>query len=853
MSISYVSATVKSNPYVLPVDLGLLEKVNQYKQTLFYKNADTLKTELTNLRNTDIANPEQKARLQQGVNSLVNQINNVGAIDYSDMNVVNQIESMGGQITNDQYVINGIASTKLMRQRQALQDKMSADAKLSKYISPQNAAWDAAYDSEYINGGLNASYNGPKTPTLYVDVATELKKNIEKLHPDLEVVDSGIPGHPAILSRTDNQYLSASRVQAMVSANMTPQVRQQLNINGWYMMGSMPVDQVIEQRNIRQNSIEQSYDAQIKTAEETARTGATQAEKNAANQQVISLKGEKAQAQSSYKQDLKDINENWDNRQFKANYLGQQVAYGEINNLVKAYSYSQLKATQVENKEALFDQRERAMNIKYQLGMAALQLRAAKDGSKSGGGVGVFDPNAPETVIGNMQGDIELKQEELNQNVLQEKINNLGLSTDTAYIDFFKSYGEGANYQQYYDKIGMLDGVKGISETDMALLAGQNLNVNIKGVNKIIPVADYLSMGPDAIKYFRNVASMFIKYSAGQEDALNGSGVSKTNFISTYNTINDNNLQSQYYKTLKQDAFKYGAEYVAAKSNKKFTQAELNEIQTYLENPGKYVKSQEVLSSGGKNVYNKYSFNGSKAMEAAVRKANIIDGDNIITRTASGNYERGQKEFFEKDEIRQIGKRRILDGKALTEGNTKIGAALLGSSTLEDKNIDASKILPLNIETIPTTSKEYESGNRFKVNFQYNNNKNKIETGSSYIKETDAYNLFGVTANPTPELDQLIYRQPTHRLNPEFVQVQNTPQGFGSNIFSYQVSQPVKGGNLTLVIKNGNNEYKLTNINGKPLTFVAQARAWGKALIQNAGAFGSRDKFIEALEADSLK
>ena len=56
MPISYLSKPIETSPYVLPVDLNLLAKVNTYKQSKFYENAQKTQDELNTIANLDIAN-----------------------------------------------------------------------------------------------------------------------------------------------------------------------------------------------------------------------------------------------------------------------------------------------------------------------------------------------------------------------------------------------------------------------------------------------------------------------------------------------------------------------------------------------------------------------------------------------------------------------------------------------------------------------------------------------------------------------------------------------------------------------------------------------------------------------------
>lgn len=236
MAISYVSEVIKSNPWIQPFDLGLMMKVNTYKQGEFYKNAQKADNMITQLNNADIANPEQRDYLKQKVNNLTLQLNNMGAINYSDANIANSIEGFGADIYQDDTVLNGIGSTKMLREWQANVQKLKSDPKLNKYYNGANEAWDyEKYIKPYVSGGIHAKYEGPRSPKPYTgNPFTKVMGLVKDLRPDIETRIDPVTGNKFFFSKTEKKYLSQEDISAAVDGFIDGDTKQQLQIDAWY-------------------------------------------------------------------------------------------------------------------------------------------------------------------------------------------------------------------------------------------------------------------------------------------------------------------------------------------------------------------------------------------------------------------------------------------------------------------------------------------------------------------------------------------------------------------------------------------------------------------------------------------
>lgn len=236
MAVSYLSKPIESNPYVLPVDLNLLAKVNSYKQQKFYANADAIKGQLNQLYTADIANGAQKELLTNKVTNLSEQLNAMGGIDYSDMNVTNTIQGYSSDIYNDKNVINGIVSTKKIREFEKNVEKMATDPKLSKYYNVSNIARvRTQMINPYTNGGIDATYAGPSAPRPYEGNPFEkmLKMMKNNLPPNVEIRSDG-NGNSALYRINSTERLSDEDISAAFDGLMDANTKAQIADDAWY-------------------------------------------------------------------------------------------------------------------------------------------------------------------------------------------------------------------------------------------------------------------------------------------------------------------------------------------------------------------------------------------------------------------------------------------------------------------------------------------------------------------------------------------------------------------------------------------------------------------------------------------
>jgi hypothetical protein len=224
------------------MDLGLLMKVNQYKQSQFYQNAERINTQFAELNSLDIANKYQKQHAEEVVNNLSTQIREMGGLDYSDPNIANTISGYAGSVYKDPAIINGIMSTKAIRAYDANTAAMKNNPKLAQYYDPAREIYDKYAPKEvnpnsqaaYLTGDINSRYDGPTAPAPYLGNDFDiLAKEVNKLHPNIET-RYGPSGNKFFIDVTTNTKVDPYTIRKMVDGRIDGKVADQLNVHAWY-------------------------------------------------------------------------------------------------------------------------------------------------------------------------------------------------------------------------------------------------------------------------------------------------------------------------------------------------------------------------------------------------------------------------------------------------------------------------------------------------------------------------------------------------------------------------------------------------------------------------------------------
>jgi hypothetical protein len=233
MAVSYKSQVFKNSPYVLPVDLNLLEKVGTIKQRQFEAGAERVQSEIDQFGLLDVMKDQDKEYLNNKIGNIVDNINGLGGVDLSDIGVVKQIQGLGSNIYGDDKIMNSVSSTKGVRNLMSSYQAYKTNPKLNKQYSEVNEAYDTRKVADWLNDGQTGStYHGPTSATPYVPYRDNHLKAFEKIKGDLnvELQDNGL-----YWSKTTHDFIRPERIMSAAADLLTPEERSQMKRDSWYL------------------------------------------------------------------------------------------------------------------------------------------------------------------------------------------------------------------------------------------------------------------------------------------------------------------------------------------------------------------------------------------------------------------------------------------------------------------------------------------------------------------------------------------------------------------------------------------------------------------------------------------
>lgn len=233
MATSYKSTPFRSSPYLPPLDMNLFSRVMEVKQQQFNAGAARTQGMIDKLGTLDVMRGVDRDYLNGKINGIVDQINNLGGVDFSDMNVSNQIEGLGSDVYGDDKITNAISSTSSVRNLVKTYNDFKTNPKLKGMYSQVNEAYDMKAVNAYMqNGEVGAAYHGPNTATPYYNYKKDLSDAIEKVKADKNVTmtDNGL-----YWSKTTHEFISPDRIVAMANDLLTPDAAAQMKRDSWYL------------------------------------------------------------------------------------------------------------------------------------------------------------------------------------------------------------------------------------------------------------------------------------------------------------------------------------------------------------------------------------------------------------------------------------------------------------------------------------------------------------------------------------------------------------------------------------------------------------------------------------------
>lgn len=321
------------SPYVQVLPTEAMSQVGIIKQQMFDQGVEKIQSTVDALSSLPIAKEEVKGYVQTKLGQLKEGVTRNIAGDFSDMRVINQIGGAARIIAKDPIVQNGVTSTaKMQTSLSELQE-----AKKAGKSAPQNEAHLQNSISGWLNDGqLDSQFTGSYTP--YTDITDRFIKLYKEQNPGEDI--------PQDAYRTDangntviNPVLfkgkGPAKIQALFNVVASqPDVRQQLNIDGWYKFRGTTTNQLgvhlAENANATLKSIESAVQAlQVKLA-----TGSTD---NTLSTQIEQLKQLAVEKKKSFEGVAGMLRSNPEAA--KAQIVKEELG----SNLIHAYSYQTME------------------------------------------------------------------------------------------------------------------------------------------------------------------------------------------------------------------------------------------------------------------------------------------------------------------------------------------------------------------------------------------------------------------------------------------------------------------------------------------------------------------------------
>lgn len=888
MAVSYVSKVFQSSPYILPVDVNLLNRVNSYKQNQFYKNAAATQSELSQIANSDILNPQQAQLLKARYDNITNQIQQNVGIDYSDPNVVNQLRSMAGEIVNDPNILSGIASTRKIRSLQAGWDKITTTKGMEKYYNPANRSWDERSIGDYVNGGVSATYNGPSTPTLYAgNVFDKVTERVKELKPNLQVGYNPVTGERYFYDKVTQQVLSTDRVNALMNGVLQndPALQQQMTINAWYGGRGQTAEDV-------KSDWKRYYDGDISNLKnninkitQALTTAATNGEKENLQSQLAAYEAQLKELQGL---DVSKIDQMLNTEDGRINVQTQLLRRRLFEDAATAFSYTEIK-DELQFNRAAFE--EDKMSLQERIAAAKLAAAGGRGtgagrGTGTRGGGGTLGPNG-EPLEGtgfNTETEAQVESQELSGQKVKDLIANTRAESsnilrsyliDNANLDALQQ--SRSNFEQLIDNnIANLDGRPGLSIDDLRKAASD------------------AKMAAAAKTYFGNVVRILDQGAQGAIIDRRDVTFNINDAIATAKKLAHNESIAQAWENQYNQARNVSRGELYSKY--KLSPQEIELVEKYVNNPSAYnsvkkgrladVDSNDALGVANKFISDIFNQSGEQTeftggnlpqaqkdqLRSVLRKIGIVAPlTNKVNLSDLEDFDKVSQQALDKINFRETFPVRYIGMSAdnLKKANGDIQAALKDKAVNTEGqalgDVEHDTISIDKIEAISRSDPNYapSGGNkRYKVTFTYKDGP-KVKTAINYIDDRTA-RRFQIQSDQEADLNNalIVNRQ----LNPQYVRVKGvnfqgqssdnlTPQqivagfGFGSDLFKYQIVRPDgANGNVYIdIFDDKNNKIRLKRgvRNGNDLynfTSASQAESYIETILSNIALTGTKSR-----------
>lgn len=248
------------NEFIPPVDLSLMAKAMEVKQTKFDTNYASIQNQLDLIGSLDLIKSEDKEYVYERTKQLVSQIP-MGA-DLSNSSLAMQIRNHIKQAI-DSNVSNALTSTANFRAFQT--EIKTLKEKNPEQYSVINEMYALRPYMQWVNDGKAGTKMGSLSYTPYSDP----NKKIQTILKDA-MTSRGTykfqekdPNNEFGIIEKEYSGLDENLISNIVNNMLTAQDRQQLAINGWYNMGGASNEQAAALRDKYVSQQKKAYDGSV--------------------------------------------------------------------------------------------------------------------------------------------------------------------------------------------------------------------------------------------------------------------------------------------------------------------------------------------------------------------------------------------------------------------------------------------------------------------------------------------------------------------------------------------------------------------------------------------------------------
>ena len=460
MAIRGTSILHKPSEYIAPIDLNAYYEIMKIQQNKVDNNIQSVAKNYQSILSADVLANKDRELLNNLAQQSVNQVLQMGNMDFTDSSVAMQANGIINSVTKDPRIHNALVGTAAARALQ--KSEAEARAKHPELVSSANSFFDNKAISDWTaarEAGEDVKYSGPTNYTKYVDYHKKANAAIKQLTASgsYQIVPGQYTkeGYPTMINTITKEEVKPETIRAAISSQLGADEIAQIQRDGNYTYMGTPLGTMQEQYKTNIQNQVGSITSKIKEIE-AARDATQSIEKKQEYNNLISQYDE--QISGLVAEDSKVKNRTKSD-------LSTELFFNKlINGYTSAFAYTKVKVQSRVNPEyslygqrqllddrQRFDQANRNSLTEYQRQSLAIQQQRAdqaglnadgtkKTGNSSGEGGLDVSANAAATFGSTDQGRTFTTIEELSADA--DRVNTQLVNTQAQIVGRFGTQGE---------------------------------------------------------------------------------------------------------------------------------------------------------------------------------------------------------------------------------------------------------------------------------------------------------------------------------------------------------------------------------------------------------------------------